>query len=137
MDEKGKLFGNAAADAAPPPSFQEATASSSAGPSGGLPFQTRLACVSLNMSDRIRFINFSATEISALRGKLGAVWPIQTMRSYGGADEFKFKDYPWMGRVNGDDKARRLTRTLLETLYNMGWVLQAAIDISKKSADNG
>lgn len=85
----------------------------------------------------MRFINFSAPETSALRGVLGSVWPIQDVRAYGGADEIKFKGYPWQEKVNGDDNARRLVRRMLEALYDMGWVLQAAVDVSKKELDKG
>lgn len=134
MDGKRKPFMDPTADAAPPPSFLEAT-SSVAGPSSS--FETRLACVSLHMNDRIRFLNFSPAEVRALREGLGTVWPIQEVRSYGGAEEFKFRDYPWAGKANGDDKSRRLVKRMLESLYDMGWVLQAAVDISKKSLDEG
>lgn len=136
MDDKSKPFGEPKGGFAPPPSFLEATAS--AGPShGASSFQTRFACVTLNMTDRMRFINFSAPETSALRGVLGSVWPIQDVRAYGGADEIKFKGYPWQEKVNGDDNARRLVRRMLEALYDMGWVLQAAVDVSKKELDKG
>lgn len=89
------------------------------------------------MTDRLRFINFTAQESSALRGVLGSVWPIQEVRAYGGADEIKFKGYPWQEKYNGEDNARRLIRRMLEALYDMGWVLQAAVDVSKKEMDKG
>lgn len=135
MGDKSQPLGEAKAGYAPPPSFQEAT---SAGPSqGASSFQTRFACVTLNMTDRMRFINFSAPETSALRSVLGSIWPIQDVRAYGGADEIKFKGYPWQEKVNGDDKSRRLVRRMLEALYDMGWVLQAAVDVSRKELDKG
>ncbi|KAI3391374.1 hypothetical protein diail_7460 [Diaporthe ilicicola] len=134
MDGKIKLLSEPNAGNSPPPSFLEAT--TSAGPSTGAPsFQTRFACVTLNRSDRMRLINFSAHEASALRGVLGSVWPIQDVRTYGGADEFKFKGFPWKETNNGDDNARRLVRRMLEALYAMGWVLQAAVDVSRKELD--
>lgn len=135
MGEKSQAFGEPKAGYTAPPSFQEAT---SAGPSqSASPFQTRFACVTLNMTDRMRFINFSAPETSALRSVLGSIWPIQDVRAYGGADEIKFKGYPWQEKVNGDDKSRRLVRRMLEALYDMGWVLQAAVDVSRKELDKG
>lgn len=137
MDGKHKPFIDPKADDAPPPSFLEAT-SSAAGPSGSsLSSRTRLACVSLHMNDRIRFLNFSTEEIRSLRDGLTTVWSIQDVRSYGGAEEFKFKNYPWLGKANGDDQSRRHIKRMLQTLYDMGWVLQAAVDISKKSFDEG
>lgn len=139
MDDLGKPSIDSTANAAPPPSFLEAT-SSAAGPSASgssIPFQTRLACVSLNMTDRIRFINLKADEIKTLRAGLDPTWRIQEVRRYGGAVEFKFKEYPWLASNNGYDQSRRLVKRLLETLYDLGWVLQAAIDISKKHLDKG
>lgn len=134
--DKSKPFGQPSEGIAPPPSFLEAT--SLAGSSqDASSFQTRFACVTLNMSDKIRFINFNARETSALRGVLGSVWPIQDVRAYGGADEIKFKGYPWQEKVNGNDEARRLVRRMLEALYDMGWVLQGAVDASRKELDKG
>lgn len=85
----------------------------------------------------MRLINFSAEDTRALRGVLGSVWPIKDVRPYGGADEIKFKGYPWQDKNNGDDKARRLVRKMLEALYGMGWVLQASVDVSRKELDKG
>ncbi|KAH8785714.1 hypothetical protein F5883DRAFT_535919 [Diaporthe sp. PMI_573] len=132
--DKSKPLGEPLTDFAPPPSFLEATASAGSSQDASS-FQTRFACVTLNLTDRMRFINFSARETSTLRGVLGSVWPIQDVRPYGGADEIKFKGYPWQERVNGDDQARRLIRRMLEALYDMGWVLQAAVDVSRKELD--
>lgn len=137
MDDKRNPFGEPRAGPAPPPSFLEATTSAGGPSQGASSFQTRFACVTLNMTDRVRFINFTAQETSALRGVLGSVWPIQEVRAYGGADEIKFKGYPWQEKYNGDDNARRLIRRMLEALYDMGWVLQAAVDVSKKEMDKG
>lgn len=134
--DKRKSLGEPSSERAPPPSFLEATASAASSQDASS-FQTRFACVTLNMMDRMRFINFNAREFSALRGVLGSVWPIQDVRVYGGADEIKFKGYPWQERVNGDDQARRLVRRMLEALYDMGWVLQAAVDVSRKELDKG
>jgi hypothetical protein len=134
--DKSKPLGEPLTDFAPPPSFLEATASAGSSQDASS-FQTRFACVTLNLTDRMRFINFSARETSTLRGVLGSVWPIQDVRPYGGADEIKFKGYPWQERVNGDDQARRLIRRMLEALYDMGWVLQAAVDVSRKELDKG
>lgn len=134
--DKSKPLGEPSAGIAPPPSFLEATASAGSS-QGASSFQTRFACVTLNLTDRMRFINFNTREFSDLRGVLGSVWPIQDVRAYGGADEIKFKGYPWQEKVNGDDQARRLVRRMLEALYDMGWVLQAAVDASRKDLDKG
>jgi hypothetical protein len=134
---KSKQLGEPSPAIAPPPSFLEAAASGDGPWHDAAPFQTRFACVTLNRADRMRFINLSAREFGYLRGVLGSVWPMQDVRIFGGADEIKFKAYPWDPRVNGDDQARRLVRRMLEELYDMGWVLQAAVDASRKEMDKG
>ncbi|KAK7746426.1 hypothetical protein SLS53_002385 [Cytospora paraplurivora] len=132
MNDKGKLFvdGRLHTAAVIPGGHNVGGVASALGNSS--PFQTRLACVSLNMTDRTLFISFSAEEIKTLRVRLSSTWRIQGERKYGGADEFNFREYPWVARHNGNDQSRRLVKKLLETLYDLGWVLQAAIDISKK-----
>lgn len=49
--------------------------------------------------------------------------------------EFKLHGYPWA--PSGDDAlhARRLTRGILSTLYDAGWVLYIATDISQNMDD--
>ncbi|KAL1874874.1 hypothetical protein Daus18300_003415 [Diaporthe australafricana] len=132
MDNNTKPLGEPWAGVLPPPYFQEATPSR--GPSTGATSSwTRFACVTVDRSDRIRLVNFRAEDTRALRGVLGSVWPIKDVRPCGSADEIKFKGYPW--RKNGDDKARRLVRRMLEALYDMGWVLQAAVDVSRKDLE--
>lgn len=122
----------------PPPSFEAAT-SGAGGPSQAAPFRTRFACVTLNQSDRIRFINFPSDDVTALKGVISTTWPkgIQDFRKYGQSDEFKLRGYPWGYDSRGDDRSRRLVRRMLETLFDRGWVLQAAIDLSKKELDKG
>lgn len=136
MDDKRKSLGEPKTRSAPPPSFVEAT--TSAGPSqDSSSFQTRLACVALNKMDLIRFIGFSTPETNAIRGVLGSMWPIRGVRAYGGSVEIKFKGYPWKQKHDGEDNTRRLIRRMLEALYDMGWVLQAAVDVTHKELDKG
>lgn len=136
MDGNHKTDMKPTADAAPPPSFLEAI-SSAAGPSGNaLPVQPpiKLACVSLSHDDRIRFLNFSTNEIVSFRDALATIWPIQAVRFNGGAMEIKFKGTPWL--CNGGN-SRRLIKGMLQRMYAMGWVLQAAVDISKRMFEEG
>ncbi|POS74626.1 hypothetical protein DHEL01_v206979 [Diaporthe helianthi] len=133
---KDKSLGKPSAGRAPPPMAVEATALAESS-RDELSFQTRFACITLNRDDRIRLINFNAREVSALVGVLGSVWPIQDVRVCGGAEEIKLQGFPWMERSNGDDQARRLVRRMLEALYDMGWVLLAAMDVSRGGYGKG
>ncbi|SPO07245.1 uncharacterized protein DNG_09939 [Cephalotrichum gorgonifer] len=103
-------------------------------------FQTRFACVSLNMSDRLRFLNFSPEDFQAAQEVVAASWPrgIRHVQEYGGAMEIKTRGNPWSADVWGAedrDAAKRMLRRLLGMLYNRGWVLQASLDMSKKEFD--
>jgi hypothetical protein len=102
-------------------------------------FSTRFACVTLNQMDRIRFISFGADDVTAMRGIIQTAWPrgINSTRPYGGADELKLNGYPWRSDSRGGDDSRRLIRALLGGLFDRGWVLQAAVDMSKKDLDKG
>ncbi|VUC21452.1 unnamed protein product [Clonostachys rosea] len=65
------------------------------------------------------------------------VWPggIQEVRDYGQAREFKLKGHPWWPArdgPSGPDASRRLIKTLMEALYDMGWVLQSTVDLRKQ-----
>lgn len=113
---------SAAAAAQPPPAFQ-----------------TRFACVPLNKQDCIRFISFGADDVASMRNTVQAAWlkGINSVRPYGGADEFKLHGNPWETDGWGNDDARRLVRRMLEGLFDRGWVLQAGVDTSKKVMDKG
>lgn len=141
-----------------PPSFQEAIAESSAagpspGPSGAPPaaaatssatapsFRTPFAAITLNMYDRIRLINFGEGDATAVVEVVKTWWRpgVSNIRPYGAATEIKCHGYPWQSSPGGpgDDGARRTLLHMLETLYDRGWVLQAAVDISMKTLDKG
>ena len=117
------------------PASQGAGASSSTAPA----FRTQFACVTLNMMDRMRFINFPPEITNDLRTTIQGAWPqgIQEERPYGKSKEFKLKGFPWSFKTDGSSDARRLVLQVLEALYDRGWVLQAAVDLSKKEADKG
>ncbi|KAL8283620.1 hypothetical protein RQP46_005415 [Phenoliferia psychrophenolica] len=97
---------------------------------------TTFACVTLNMSDRLRLIRFSDGEINALRTTIEGLWPrIQSERVYHGAHEFKLKGYPWSGQGREAIPARRLMCGILSTLHQRGWVLTLSTDVTKKGFD--
>jgi hypothetical protein len=124
-------------DSSSPPTFEESQKTAAFAPPPA--FITQFACVTLNMNDRVRFINFPPAEVAAIQGIIQRSWPlgIKELRPYGQSQEFRLHGLPWAGRHHGDDKARELLLRILEGLYDRGWVLQAAIDISKKSLDKG
>jgi hypothetical protein len=122
----------------PPPNY-EASGPSSCGRS--LEFQTTFACISLNMTDRLRLIRFPSDQILRIEQAVRNSWAkgIQETRRYGVAHELKLKGNPWSGTYWDKDKAaaRGLLSSLLGDLYSMGWVLKACVDLSKKSLDKG
>ena len=117
-----------------PPPFDDAFSSSSRAP-----FRTHFACITLNRRDRIRFLNFPPDVVRDMAGVIRSAWPrgIDSERAYNKALEIKVYGNPWGTDRAGDDDARRLVRRLLEGLYDRGWVLQAAVDITKKELDKG
>ena len=102
-------------------------------------FRSYFACITLNMMDRIRLINFPPQYIDVARRAILANWPlgIQEERPYGRSIEFKLRGTPWLFRLHGADDSRRLMLGMLETLYDSGWVLHTAVDLSKKDQDKG
>ncbi|GKU05674.1 hypothetical protein FLAG1_08577 [Fusarium langsethiae] len=112
-----------------PPSFEE---SISADP---LIFKTQFACMTLNMNDRIRLINFTQVEVEAVKQVVKTRWKpglVQT-RPYGESTEVWVRGRPWANDSNGNDDARRLILWILETLFDLGWVMQCSLDITRKS----
>jgi len=95
------------------------------------------ACVSMNMSDRLRLIQFPAEVIDLTRTAIKSAWPkgIQEERNYYGAHEFKLRGNPWRGQSGDAIPSRSLMCTVLATLYNLGWVVLHSTDISKKQLD--
>ncbi|KAF5249648.1 hypothetical protein FANTH_4956 [Fusarium anthophilum] len=112
-----------------PPSFQETMASSPP------IFQTQFACMTFNMFDRIRFINFTEAEVSAIKEVVAARWSpgLSHVQPYGESMEFRLRGRPWLHRGDGNDDSRRLMLRILEKLFDMGWVLQGAMEITLKS----
>ncbi|KAG9504892.1 hypothetical protein J7337_004871 [Fusarium musae] len=112
-----------------PPSFQETMASPPP------MFQTQFACMTFNMFDRIRLINFTEAEVSAIKEVVAARWPagISHVQPYGESMEFRLRGRPWLHRSGGNDDSRRLMLRILEKLFDMGWVLQGAMEITLKS----
>jgi hypothetical protein len=122
-----------------PPNYAESS-SSAPGPSAGSS-QTTFACISLNLTDRIRLIRFPSKHVGRIEEVVRRAWPkgIQATRVYGVSHEIKTKGNPWSGTTWDREKleSRSLMSNILEELYNMGWLLKASVDISKKERDKG
>lgn len=106
-------------------------------------FQTSFACVSLHMTDRIRLLRFPSEHVQQITSIVNHAWArgIQATRPYDASDEIKLKGNPWSSSNGfwGDDKvqARRLVCAILGGLFDLGWILKASVDISKKEYDKG
>jgi hypothetical protein len=116
-----------------PPSFQETMASSP------LIFKTQFACMTFNMSDRIRLINFTEAEASGIKEVVTARWSLGLVhvKPYGESMELWLRGRPWSHRAGGNDDSRRLVLGILERLFDMGWVLQGSMEITLKSESKG
>lgn len=117
----------------PPPSFQETMAADPP------IFKTQFACITFNMHNRLRFINFHESEVVRLKEAIKASWKpgvVQT-RPYGEATEMWLRGSPWIYNSDGVDDARLLLLVILEGLFDMGWVLQGSMDVVKKSESKG
>lgn len=105
-------------------------------------FRTTFACISLHMSDRIRLLRFTSADTRQIKEIIHHAWPqgIQDTRAYDASDEIKLYGYPWNPTGWGNSKridSRRLICRLLAGLFNMGWMLNASVDISQKEFDKG
>ncbi|KAL6913624.1 hypothetical protein FSST1_011384 [Fusarium sambucinum] len=112
-----------------PPSFEE---SISADPPI---FKTQFACITFNKHDRIRLMNFTQVEVQAVKQVVKTHWKpgLAQTRPYGESTEIWVRGRPWVYDSNGNDDARRLILLILETLFDLGWVVQCSLDITRKS----
>jgi len=110
-----------------PPAYTNEGASSS---------ETAFASLSLHQTDRIRLLQFSATE-NGIREVIRRNWHrgIQSERPYSSSHEFKLSGNPWDGQGSDAIPARIVIREILAYLYSIGWVLYASTDVSKKRLD--
>jgi predicted RNA-binding protein YlqC (UPF0109 family) len=100
-------------------------------------FQTTFATLSLHMADRIRLLQFPASDIDAIRNVIRAKWRkgIQADRKYAMSHEFKLHGNPWWGQGSDSIPARIVMREIFAYLYSAGWILHASTDLSKKERD--
>jgi hypothetical protein len=138
MDEKRGLH-NPIPDDVPPSYSKPETSQNGLTPTLS-PFRTRFACISLHMTDRIRLLRFPSTDIPPIRTIIAQSWPrgIQDLRNYDQSSEMKLHGNPWSTSAREQKtEARGLVMGLLAGLFEMGWVLKASVDVSKKEYDKG
>lgn len=116
-----------------PPSFKESQAAAASAST----FQTAFACVTLNMLDRIRLIDFPVSDVLAIQELVKTNWApgVKAVENYGDARQIRMHGSPWSASYNGNDDARVLILRILERLYDLGWVMQASIDLVRKDVD--
>lgn len=117
----------------PPPSFEE---SISANPPI---FKTQFACMSFHMYDLIRLINFTEVEVEAVKDVIKTRWEpgLGQTRPYGESTEICVSGKPWRYNYGGNDDSRRLLLGILERLFDLGWVVHCAVDVTRKSESKG
>ncbi|UJR08571.1 hypothetical protein I4U23_012830 [Adineta vaga] len=95
------------------------------------------ACVSLNMSDRLRLMRFPPTIIELVRQAILDSWPRGINKEKQETDfyEFKLHGNPWWGQGDEAVPARSLMIHVLSGLHNKGWFLLSSTDVSKKALD--
>ncbi|KAL3708032.1 hypothetical protein TMatcc_006015 [Talaromyces marneffei ATCC 18224] len=110
------------------------------------PSHTKLACLSLHMSDRIRLLNFHPLNFHPEHIRIitdvvraNAVKGVQDVRLYDQSTEIKLAGYPWISggyRPLPEDRvgAIKVMIAMLKTLYDLGWVVQFASDIWRKGS---
>ena len=112
--------------------------SSTAAPAPPLPaFHTRFACLQLSMTDRLRLINLPQADTSAVHATVAQVWhdrrgSIQAERLYGGSHEIQLYGNPWSYSSIAERVVprRRLVARVLACLWDRGWAVLAATDVS-------
>ncbi|CAF0936190.1 unnamed protein product [Adineta steineri] len=95
------------------------------------------ACLTLNMTDRLRLIQFPTPIIDIIRQGILSSWRhgIQKEKNYAGAYEFKLRGTPWFGQGVEAVQSRFMMMSVLSALHHQGWYLLMSTDISKKQAD--
>jgi hypothetical protein len=95
----------------------------------------KYASLSLHRSDRVRFLHFPEDIYFEVEPVLRESWPpgIKSEGHYFGSYEYVLKGNPWgsFGQTKSVH-SRKLLCAILQFLYNRGWVLLAAVDLSER-----
>ena len=101
-----------------------------------IPMSVPIFCLSLNWTDKVRFINAPTDIVQALKAETKRVWllGVAKERAYGVSFELKLPGNPWSYEVGGHDCAhgRVLIKHLIKMCANMGWFVILSADISAK-----
>ncbi|KAF1992471.1 hypothetical protein K402DRAFT_320603 [Aulographum hederae CBS 113979] len=97
------------------------------------------ASISLHDTDKIRLLKFPAGDVAVLQDLIARAWRlgIQKVRNFDAAHEIKVRGNPWVSSSWGEDKvaARRLMCGMLAELWEMGWVVNAIVEVGKRKFD--
>ena len=100
------------------------------------PMAMPIFCISLNWTDKVRFINAPSDLVQALTAEVKRVWlfGVARERPYGASFELKLNGNPWSYGMSGHDGAhgRVLIKYLVKMCANMGWYVILSADVSAK-----
>jgi hypothetical protein len=95
----------------------------------------KFAILTMNKSDRIRFLHFPEDVYRKVEDVLRQSWPpgIKSEGRYAGSYEYTMKGRPWgmIGKVEAIG-SRVLLRNILQYLYDNSWVLTTALSVTEK-----
>lgn len=117
--------------------YQQETPSSAPPLYDALP--SKYGIVSLNMLDKLRFIGFTDVELEAVKELVGSSWSkgINKTRTYNEAFEIQLHGNPWMHQCTPENERRALIRNVLRGLYEIGWIFESSMTLTKKSTEKG
>lgn len=100
------------------------------------PISMPIFCLSLNWTDKVRFINAPQELTQAMAAEVKRVWlfGVARERAYGASYELKLNGNPWSYGMSGHDGAhgRVLIKYLVKLCAQLGWFLILSADISAK-----
>jgi hypothetical protein len=102
------------------------------------PISTYTICISLNSTDKIRV--FAPEEVIGLvRNTIIQTWSygIQREKTISNGWQFKLNGNPWLRSANNDETyiSAFMINTLIQTLYNHGWVFIGSIKSGQRQFD--
>ncbi|KAJ8516782.1 hypothetical protein ONZ45_g5949 [Pleurotus djamor] len=97
----------------------------------------KYASISMHLTDRLRFYQFSATDVDVVRDAIRqSKFDIQSEQPYFSCHEIKLRGTPWVPTNTTEvNNSRLLLCYILANLYNSGWVIRASTNVSRHAAD--
>ena len=100
------------------------------------PMSVPIFCLSLNWTDKIRFINAPQDVVDALTAETERVWlfGVNKEQKFGDSFELELNGNPWGYDMNGHDGAHGhvLLKYLVKMCATMGWLVLLSADVSAK-----